>query len=245
MPAVNMRPEGQTKDRGGVEEGEKQLESSHQLSGRVVATSLEETDHGWHPERAHILHEMEEGECTPTPPPPLVSSRSLPWLSYPSVAAHKQQERSGALLSPPPPPPVVEEMSLLWTPSHLSSAIQERYDCTPSQKETSSSSSSTIAAVQSEAAPAAVSQSSPVVPPPKSTSAIATPTPVSDIAQQPSPLSVTQHRFGQGLLDLIGTSSSALFSSPQGSPSAYDTMQSSSSMQLDSSSDMNLDQVRI
>eukprot|EP01084_Bolivina_argentea_P251564 421964_1 len=226
MPAVNMKPE---RSIGGEEEKIEKFESS-QLSGRAVATSLEETDQ-WHQERVYTLQEMEEGECTP---PALMSSHSLTRQSYPSIAAHKERERSGALPSPPFPPPTVDETLVLppslQTPSQFS-FDEEQGSVGPFQKETGSS---TINAVQSEAAaPVAPHQYSPVVPP--TAVSIMSSTPTSNITHSSSPLSVTQPPLRRGLLHLIGTSSSALYSSQQGPPSACGAPQDSCMLSLSSS----------
>ncbi len=225
MPAVNMNPE---RTMGCEEEKIEKFESS-QLSGRAVATSLEETDQG-HQERVYIMQEMEEGECAL---PALMSSHSLTRQSYPSIAAHKERERSDALPSPPPPSIVEETLVLpqsLRTPSQFS-FDEEQGSVGPFQKETGSSS---MNAVQSEAAaPVAPHQSSPVVPP--TAVSIMPTTPTSNITQSSSPLSVTQPPLRRGLLHLIGTLSSALYSSPQGPPSACGAPQDSSMLSLSSS----------
>ncbi len=238
VPAVTLKPEWTTAS----SEKDDELESG-QLSGRVVASnSLEEMGQG-HQEHIHILHEMEEGECTPT-----MSSHSLSQPLYPSAAVHKERGSSGALPSHPSPP-VVEKTSsmlsqLLRMPSRTSvDQVQCGFD--PSKKETGSS-ISTIGGgtFQAEAAAPVVSQPSLVVQPPP---AAATSTPTSNIVQSPS-LSVThQPQFGRGLLHLIGTSSSSLYSSSTEGPlpSVSDAATQDSSMRLLSSSDVPLDKVGV
>ncbi len=222
----------------GDEEKIHKFESS-QLSGGTVASYLEETDQGGHEERAYILQEMEEGECTL---PGLVSSHSVTRQSYSSIAEHDEQERPSSL---PPPPPTVDEISVLppslRTPSR--SLFDEDRGCVETfQKEITSS--NTINAVQSEAvATVAPHQSSHVSPPTASSLVLSTPT--SSIPGLSSPLPVTQPQLRRGLLHLIGTSSSsASYSSPKGLPTACEDPQDSSMPSVPSPDVLSYNKVR-